>query len=727
LLVHPGTVVKLMQGSGVKIDIYGVMRAVGTVEDTIVFTSDLPVPDTADWNDIRFMESSVDSECELRYCKLEYARWGIGCRGASPTITHCRVANSRFVGILCVGDASPLIAHNTVEGADEYGIWSGGSSSPTIEANVLQDNDLRGISCVDSATPTIEGNTISGSSWGGISIGGISSPVIRGNTITQNRWGIVVWDSASPFIGGSLSGANDIFGNIDHALVNFRHDTVTAEYNYWGTVDGDSISALIDNDPGSYTDYTPWVNATHDTIYPSNELPVADAGGPYMGQEGSAVLLSASGSTDDWGIVSWEWDLDADGTYDTSGVSIEWTWMDDRTGSVIVRVTDVGGLTDTDEAEVVVENVPPVGDAYGPYAGNVNEAVQLSGGVTDPGADSHAYAWDLDGDGDFDDAMEQSPTHAWSVSGDHLILLEVSDDDGGTHVDSAVVTIINYPPTAAANGPWQGDEGSSILLDGSGSVDDGTIALWLWDLDGDGVYDSSGMTLAVSWSDDHSGIVILEVTDNEGLTDVDTNTVEITNVSPIPDAGGPYLYAVNEEVVLSGSADEPGADTIAYEWDLDGDGEFDDASGETVSYTWSTVGLYEIYLRVTDDDGGMGIDTTVVTIGEPRFIRADANGDSLVTMGDAIYAIRYLFVPGSQPPPSLKAADADDNGEILMSDAIHTLRHLYVPGSPQPPLPFPNCGADPTPDSLQYGSHPCMREGHLLGGQERESIHGERE
>lgn len=90
-----------------------------------------------------------------------------------------------------------------------------------------------------------------------------------------------------------------------------------------------------------------------------------------------------------------------------------------------------------------------------------------------------------------------------------------------------------------------------------------------------------------------------------------------------------------------------------------------------------------------------------------QFIRADANNDTTITMGDAIYTLKYLYVPGSPDPSCMKTADSDDSGEVAMSDAIYTLKHLYVPGSPPPPAPFPGCGMDGTPDGLDCLDHLC--------------------
>jgi PKD repeat protein len=337
-----------------------------------------------------------------------------------------------------------------------------------------------------------------------------------------------------------MEDANDIYGNSDWEIYNRTSDTVRAEFNYWGTIEQVSILARIYDYEDGYIDYVPWVNAGHDTEYESGQLPVADAGGPYTGDEGSAIVFSGSGSTDDQGIASWEWDLNEDGVYDSTGESTGYVWPDDCVATVVLRVTDVEGLMDTDTASVVVSNVPPSADA-----------------------------------------------------------------------------------------------------------------------------------------------------------------------------GGPYAAVVGHSIELVGTASDPGLDTLAYEWDLDEDGEFDDATVLNPSYTWTSPGVYTVGLRVMDEDGGMSADSAMVTISEesPSFIRADANADREVTMADVLFTVRYIYIPGSPVPPSMKAADTDDDGEVQMSDIIYTLRYVYIPGSPEPPYPFPDCGSDPSPDDLDYGSHPCMDPG----------------
>jgi len=81
-----------------------------------------------------------------------------------------------------------------------------------------------------------------------------------------------------------------------------------------------------------------------------------------------------------------------------------------------------------------------------------------------------------------------------------------------------------------------------------------------------------------------------------------------------------------------------------------------------------------------------------------QFIRGDANQDYQVDMADAMFIMSYLS-GGGPSPECMDAADADDNGTVDTSDVTSILN--YTLGvAPPPPPPFPDCGPDPTDDSL---------------------------
>jgi hypothetical protein len=99
-----------------------------------------------------------------------------------------------------------------------------------------------------------------------------------------------------------------------------------------------------------------------------------------------------------------------------------------------------------------------------------------------------------------------------------------------------LLTFPNHPPVADANGPYFGNEGSTVTFDGSGSYDpEGDPLEYRWDLNGDGDYDtawSSSPYTTFTWGDDYIGDVTLEVRDLLGLNGSDTTTVTVNNVDP---------------------------------------------------------------------------------------------------------------------------------------------------------------------------------------------------
>ena len=126
-------------------------------------------------------------------------------------------------------------------------------------------------------------------------------------------------------------------------------------------------------------------------------------------------------------------------------------------------------------------NQPPVAVATAnPTSGAAPLTVNFDGsGSSDPDGDPITYAWDLDGDGLYDDSTAAQPTFTYTQSGTYTARLQVTDSPGASSVSGPIViTVGNTPPTATINAPsasltWR--VGDVINFSGSGTdPQDGT-------------------------------------------------------------------------------------------------------------------------------------------------------------------------------------------------------------------------------------------------------------
>ena len=114
---------------------------------------------------------------------------------------------------------------------------------------------------------------------------------------------------------------------------------------------------------------------------PVNTPPTVNAGGPYQVDQGGTVQVSATGTDPENGAITYAWDLDNDGTFETPGQTATFSAAGltaPLSRTIQVRGTDPGGMSDVKAATV---NVVWQNSGFGAPLGNGNRTTFKAGGA----------------------------------------------------------------------------------------------------------------------------------------------------------------------------------------------------------------------------------------------------------------------------------------------------------------------------------------------------------
>ncbi|MGH2635976.1 MAG: PQQ-dependent sugar dehydrogenase, partial [Actinomycetota bacterium] len=126
-------------------------------------------------------------------------------------------------------------------------------------------------------------------------------------------------------------------------------------------------------------------------------------------------------------------------------------------------------------------NQPPSAVAQAtPTSGDAPLPVSFDGrSSSDPEGDALTYAWDLDGDGQYDDSSSATPSRTYTQGGVVTVGLRVTDPSGAPDTDSVVITVGNSAPAATISTPTSTTTwavGESISFSGTGlDAEDGSL------------------------------------------------------------------------------------------------------------------------------------------------------------------------------------------------------------------------------------------------------------
>jgi hypothetical protein len=339
----------------------------------------------------------------------------------ADTITSWTINWGDSVEVVSGNPAS--VIHTYADGAVSYNV----TATATNEDGTFASNSVA--VSVANVAPTLAISGAASVNEGSVYTLSLSSTDPGADTITS--W-TINWGDSTQVVTGNPSSVTHTYAD------------GTVNYN---------ITATATDEDGTYS-------ANNVAVTVNNVAPTANAGGPYTVGEGGSITLNGS-ATDPAGAadpLTYTWDLDNNGSFETSGASPVFSaaGIDGPTSRTInLRVTDGDGGVAVVSTTVSIVNVAPTADAGGPYLAFEDTPIVLSGSGSDPAGalDPLTYTWDLDGDGIFGETggaatrgneVGTNPTFNPNglSNGAYTIKLRVNDGDGGITTDTATVNVL---------------------------------------------------------------------------------------------------------------------------------------------------------------------------------------------------------------------------------------------------------------------------------------------
>ncbi len=303
---------------------------------------------------------------------------------------------------------------------------------------------------------------------------------------------------------------------------------------------------------------------------------------------------------------------------------IDFTPDDNGDYTISLRATSATAIVDVEPSTVHVSNVSPVvsitGAIQNASAGN---PVTINAIISDPGnADTHTVEWRIvsnNGQAPIT-GTGSSFTFTPGAAGTYVAQVIVRDDDGGLGTNSMSFDVIEAALQVSVIGvPPSSPEGTAItattlIFNGFGAT---FTYAWSVTKNGDPYVTASTSSFVFRPDDNGTYLVIVRVTASDGRVGSDSALVEVTNVATTPMLHGvPASSLEGMPITATADATDPGsADSISYSWTILKDSSFYVAgSGPDVQFIPDDNATYTISLTATDDDGGTGTTSAVVTI-----------------------------------------------------------------------------------------------------------------
>lgn len=374
--------------------------------------------------------------------------------------------------------------------------------------------------------------------------------------------------------------------------------------------------------------------AYSDSIIVDTMGPVANAGGDRVVDEDVSVGFDGSGSSDQNGIVSYNWTIMTPVPVYLSGMAVSYTFSQPGTYSVYLRVTDAVGLTGTDMVTVTVTDItPPTAEAGDDLTIDQHSIASFDGSGSADNVAVTNWTWTFNC-GSFVQLWGAHAMFTFHYAGSFEVTLTVTDGSALSSTDTLVVNVQDTDdPVADAGNDLLVNAGSVVTMNGSRSSDNVGIVAYVWTFLDSGPVQLDGEVVQHAFSSPGVYLVTLEVADARGNTDSDTLVVTV-NGPPTADAGADQRVNAGSVVALSGEGSSDDYGVVNYTWSFLYEGATTRLYSGVGTFQFSVPGSYLVTLTVVDAGGLSDAASVTITVNGPP--DADAGTDVSIALGSLL-------------------------------------------------------------------------------------------
>ncbi len=295
------------------------------------------------------------------------------------------------------------------------------------------------------------------------------------------------------------------------------------------------------------------------------------------------------------------------------------------------RVTTTLDMSGYQNIDIIMEEQTlPVNISYTPRNPATMQTVTFQGASDEPVT---SWTWKF---GDGSTGQGRVVTHRYTENGVYQVTLTVTNGDGISSNDTAMVSVSNRAPVSSFA---ISVDNRSLTVDAAASFDpDGTIVQYGWRWQTDDGWHYEGKTAQTTYPEDGTYTVCLKVTDNDGDDTVSCMNISIQRgrklTSPVANfSWTPHVPAPSASVFFTDMSHNEDGSIVNWTWDF-GDG--NTSSMENPTHSYAEAGEYIVRLTVTDTDGLAGAKSMTVNVSSHTDAGDDTPGFSLQLLGAAV-------------------------------------------------------------------------------------------